>query len=691
MKKTKADVVKKIKPQKAGQKAKNKTKLLSRLNHMKIGNVVRAAVFTLCLVLAVIILSVTVPIMTNLVKTNVLDATKASATVFANELLDKQISLITEVENVAASQYTIILVNGKVDNVTKKHLQEQIKNSLVIADFIILTDSNGNILHSSTPVGEYTIKSDLITEALKGKTQSGFVQGLGCNYGILAAAKVKVDNSTSGCVILGYRLDQPKIVNNHKERTEYEVSIFSNDVLTNTSVKDGGDKHKVGSKLSSKIAKTVLEKGEPYLTSIRIAGEKMDCAYVPLKDVDDNVVGAIFAGKDSSERSLTVLRLILILILVTIVICFILMMSAFKVTQSFLVDPVVQTSKVAEQLAKGDLNIGSDKEFSIKVNNSTEIGLMARSVETAANNMRKYISEIIKALDRMAHNDFSNYELAEFTGDFQMINDAIVKMRKSISDVLLEIKKASEEVSACSNEVSRGAAALATGSTEQAAASEQLSASIEALLQQTTEDDKNLQMADEYSKNADAKLEIGSREVQNMLAAMSEIDDASKKISGIIKEIDEIAFQTNILALNAAIEAAKAGKVGAGFSVVADEVRNLAQKSAEAAAQTQTLIETTLAAVEKGKALADSTAMAFKDIIEAAGKTNKAISEVSESSRNRTVQLKSIAIGTEEIAKVTQNNSATAEESAAASDQLNLQAKRLQDITERFKYSTEEN
>ena len=214
---------------------------------------------------------------------------------------------------------------------------------------------------------------------------------------------------------------------------------------------------------------------------------------------------------------------------------------------------------------------------------------------------------------------------------------------------------------------------------------EELSGAISNVSVQAEQNAANVKEATEYISQVSSSLDYGNTYMQKLEASMKEIQSASEKISKITKVIEDIAFQTNILALNAAVESARAGTAGKGFAVVADEVRNLAAKSAEAAKQTADLIEHSVSTVSEGGKLTGETSVILKDVAEKSEIVNQIIQKIMIASNEQALSIGQINQGLFQVSSVVQTNAATAEESSAASEELDSQAQILKQEIEKFK------
>ena len=242
---------------------------------------------------------------------------------------------------------------------------------------------------------------------------------------------------------------------------------------------------------------------------------------------------------------------------------------------------------------------------------------------------------------------------------------------QTIASNLMEI---GEQVTSAADQVSAASQTLAHDATSQAASLEQTSAANQEISSMAKRNEQNSQGCSEHMSNTSRKVEDANRRLEDMTNSMRDIKASSDKISKIIKVIDEIAFQTNILALNAAVEAARAGEAGMGFSVVAEEVRNLAQRSAKAAQDTAALIEDSIHRTQDGASKLDQVAQSMKEITGSAAAVRELVEEVNLGSQEQARGIEQVTKTLVDLENLTQRAAAGAEESAATSQELKTQA-----------------
>lgn len=256
----------------------------------------------------------------------------------------------------------------------------------------------------------------------------------------------------------------------------------------------------------------------------------------------------------------------------------------------------------------------------------------------------------------------------------------IRSITKAVGRVAEAMAESSGQVNNASAEIASSSQILAEGASEQAASIEETSASLEEISSMTKQNAENAGHANTMMQDATQTIIKTDEVIRQLSGSMAEISQASVETSKVIKTIDEIAFQTNLLALNAAVEAARAGEAGAGFAVVADEVRNLAMRAAEAAKNTAGLIETTIAKVNNGSSLMTKAGESFVEVSGSVQRVGSLIAEIAAASSEQTGGINQINKAISEMDQVTQRNAANAEESAAASTELNSQADTLETL-----------
>lgn len=284
-----------------------------------------------------------------------------------------------------------------------------------------------------------------------------------------------------------------------------------------------------------------------------------------------------------------------------------------------------------------------------------------------------------KHLSKLAKGDLTSYMGGNYEGAHNKLKTALNGTLDGLNTALTNVKQVAQSVAGGARQVSDTANALSQGATEQASSLAQISSEMGRITDQTGQNAQNAEVANELANTARENAVKGDGMMADMVNAMGEIEHSSQSIRKIIKVIDDIAFQTNLLALNAAVEAARAGVHGKGFAVVAEEVRSLAARSAKAASETTEMIEDSINKVEQGTEIATRTAGALKDIVSDVGKVSELVAGIASASDEQSRGIKTIDESLSQIDKVTQTNTASAEESAAGSQDLARQARELQD------------
>ncbi len=299
------------------------------------------------------------------------------------------------------------------------------------------------------------------------------------------------------------------------------------------------------------------------------------------------------------------------------------------------------------------------------------------------------IDESVSVLQRLAEGDFRASMNGDYKGDSLVLKTALNETIHSVSRTLAQIMGVVSQVSIGAQQVAAASNELAQGAQNQAAALEEISSSMTEIGAQARTNAEGAEQANILVKESRHTSELGTIEMERLTNAMNTITDGSRNISKIIKVIDEIAFQTNLLALNAAVEAARAGRHGMGFAVVAEEVRNLAARSATAAKQTAELIEGSIEKVQNGNALVGKTGDVLHQISNAAIQVTQTVAEIVAASKEQALGVAQVSIGLGQIDRVTQQNSASTESSAAAAEELSAQARELHKLVTRFQLRSE--
>ncbi|MCI9487116.1 MAG: methyl-accepting chemotaxis protein [Lachnospiraceae bacterium] len=336
----------------------------------------------------------------------------------------------------------------------------------------------------------------------------------------------------------------------------------------------------------------------------------------------------------------------------------------------------------------GDLNLSADQELEPFYDRSDEVGMIAQTTHRVCTCLRKTIDDVGRILGEMAGGNLAIDVAANesyYIGDFKALAASLKSIHSNLVDIIRDISQVAGQVDTSAEQVSAGAAALAQGTTEQAASVDGLMKNVTAITSRIQTSTVRCGSASELVARATGYADEADTKMEQLTAATENINQSSAQIGTIIKTIEDIAFQTNILALNAAVEAACAGNAGKGFSVVADEVRNLAAKSAEAAKNTNDLISRSIQNAETGTESTDQAVSAMQVINDCIQSIKALMDEIASASVQQSEMILLVENEIKEISAVVQNNSSTVEKSASVSSELSQHARTLNSLISRFR------
>lgn len=429
--------------------------------------------------------------------------------------------------------------------------------------------------------------------------------------------------------------------------------------------------------ISENVVKAATDKKEKFL-KYKTAGSTKYGVMETIGDTGFLVMSNMSQGEYFSQLIMMIVALIVIFVLGILFIVISIKKSADKLSK-----PVMELNHTAQQLAEGNLDV------QLEITAEDEIGELGESIDKTVDRLKEYIvyiDETASVLAKIADGKLKIELQNDYVGEFQKIKLALVNISESMSDVMKNINKSSEEVSIGASELSDASQMLAEGAQRQAASIQELAATTIDVTDRVKESKKDAEESAEATVHVTEMIEQNQEKMKLMTDAMREIQEKSQQVVGIIQTIEEIAEQTNLLSLNASIEAARAGELGKGFAVVADEIGKLALESSKAASMTRELIGVSMDEINKGNEIADGVMTSLIGTVDAVESVNTMIKKTAENAVVQAESMEQIRIGIEEIAQGVNDNSAVSQETYATSEQLAEQTVKLNELVQKFEF-----
>ena len=399
-----------------------------------------------------------------------------------------------------------------------------------------------------------------------------------------------------------------------------------------------------------------------------------------INDVTDEAIQTIQTRLSRKNSNMIILQVVMAL-------CFLiafgdLVLQVLKTTgfaRKELLQPIINVSEAMRELAAGNLS----SEFAM-VEDDSEVGVMVAAINYMKTNLAGIIGEISAVLAQMGQGNYQITLKQKYVGDYRIIEEAFYKISEEMKQIVGTIQSASKEINRGSIQLANASEDLAKACTTQAAQVSDIAMLINQLNDNIAGNKKEAEEAVKISNLSGSTLMVGNAKMEELKSAIKEISHCSEQINSIIGTIEDIASETNLLALNAAIEAARAGEAGKGFAVVAEQVKKLAEESAQAVGKTTQLIETTILAVHNGIEIADEAAASMEDVMLGSTEVGERIQKIVEKLENEETSIGQINDNISEIAGIVDNNSATSEETAAVSEEQKSQAEAMVELVGRF-------
>ena len=428
-------------------------------------------------------------------------------------------------------------------------------------------------------------------------------------------------------------------------------------------------------KAIASVAEGDLDAAQEYVFN-ESYGEAVD----HISQYTEETISEILERKGRQQNILKTVQMLLELVLVFSIAYIVWQIfGILKFAHRELLRPIEEVSEQMTALAGGNFSVELDLE-----EDDSEVGRMVTAIAFMKKNLVGMIHEISEVLEQMGNGNYHFEITREYVGEFIAIKESFQKIGEKMRETLMTLREVSGQIDRGSEQLAYAAVDLAEGSTDQAG---QVSGLVSVFEEMTCSMERNVVEAEasvQLANKAADTLAEGNVKMSGLKTAISEISKCSEQIGTIIGAIEDLASQTNLLSLNAAIEAARAGEAGKGFAVVAEQVKNLAEESANAARRTTTLIQTTIQAVESGISIADEAAANMDLVMDSARSVTDKMSQIVVMMDNDLTHMRQVNESLNQVSAVVDNNSATSEETAAVSEQQKAQVEAMVELMNKF-------
>ncbi len=399
--------------------------------------------------------------------------------------------------------------------------------------------------------------------------------------------------------------------------------------------------------------------------------------------INDQTDETIHEILDRKERGQIGLKIFQYLFEILFALSFLYLVKEFvrtiKFSEKELLEPIMKVSDQMEVLAGGEFHVELDLEA-----DESEVGRMVAAIAFMKENLLGMIKEITQTLEQMGNGNYRIHIEQEYVGEFISIKESLQQIAEKMRETLGTIRSVSGQIDSGSEQLAYAAQDLAENCTLQAAQVSELMTAFDAMTKSMEENANEAEQSASKAAAAGLTLSKGNEKLQELKGSIQEIGRCSEQISTIIEAIEDIASQTNLLALNAAIEAARAGEAGRGFAVVAEQVKNLANESANAAGRTTELIETTVSVMDKSIAIAEETEANMNQVMADAKEATEKMGQIEKILKRDTRRMQELNENVTQVSSAVDNNSATSEETAAVSTEQKTQVETMVELMDRF-------